>query len=254
MKMFLKRLLPWLLGALAFGLASWQWQFPLTYPYPLALFFFSFVAAAVWLGWGRISWVQGVEKLAPSVLTLVAVGCAFLMAETAPERWMLSLVATAMVTLVLELFFLLTHDPANYPVHGLSHVNIALVPVAAFFTAVTLNGLTTFVHASRWFPLAVFLFLGAFLYLATAHPTANRAHRHRWAWLGALVGLHVGLLTLFLPVAMAVHGTLAAFLFAFPLRVRRYAYHPTPSAGIAWSESIFGVIAFVAVLAMARWV
>jgi hypothetical protein len=71
--------------------------------------------------------------------------------------------------------------------------------------------------------------------------------------LGGFVGLHAGIFNLLLPLAMTVHGALAALIFSVPLRMRRYAYDPVPSNTIAISEGVLAALCFGVLLFTARW-
>jgi hypothetical protein len=254
MRLFFRRCLPWLTAGLAAGFVFWQWQDPLDYPWPLVLFLLWYLLAVVILVWKRLSWRDAVEKTLPSFLTLMAIAFWVLLIETSIERLIILLLFVGIPYLVLELLFLLMYAPARYPVNGLSRVNIAFVPLTAFFLAATFDGLLVFLRLPWWVPVAVFTLVGGLLFLFTAHPTANRPHRWRWAVLGGIIGLHIGILELLLPVSMLVHGALGAFLLAFPLRLRRYAYQPVPSRRLAWSEGLLACLFFVGLLVVSRWI
>lgn len=254
MRTLLVRLLPWLTGIAGALIGYWQWQFPLSYPWPLLSFGVWYLAVLVVLSWNHLGFWEALEKAVPSVISLTTLGFGFLMAESTFERVILTVLFAGVPLLTAELLFLLTRDPARYPVNGLSRVNLTLVPVAAFFLASTLNELWVFIRLPWWIGLSAFTMFGAALYAATAHPTADRLHRGRWAGLGGGIGLHLGILGLLLPISMAAHGALAALLLAFPLRVRRYAYQPVPSVMHVWTESILAIIFFVGLLVSSRWV
>lgn len=257
MIIFLRRLSPWLIAALACLLASWQWQNPLFFPYPLVMVLAVQAAAIGFIGWRRISLGFLVEKMFPSLLAEAVMGGAFLLTENSLERWIVTGLFVGIPLLSLELFFLLVYDPSRYPVNGLSRLNLALLPVASFFLASTVSGLQVFLvdslHLPEWVWPVIFVLFGSVFYLLTAHPSAERAHRERWAWIGALVGLQVGLLGLLMPVGMAVHGAVAALIFSFPLRMRRYAYQPVPPPQLAWAEGVLAIGLFCALLFSSRW-
>lgn len=253
MKILFYRFLPLLSALLAFAAANWQWQHASSYPFPLALSLLWTVAAILLIGWSRLSWSAGLEKMLPTVIALVILGFGFLVAEDSAERWTRTILFAGIPFLALELFFLAAFDPARYPVNGLSRLNLALVPFSAFFFTSTLNGLFVFVRIP-WYtaPLGLMLF-GAVFYFFTSHPTATDAQKRHWGWLGGLIGLHAGLLSLLLPVAMAVHGAIVALMIAFPLRLRRYAYQPVPSEKLAWAEGTLALVLFAGLLLVSRW-
>jgi hypothetical protein len=70
---------------------------------------------------------------------------------------------------------------------------------------------------------------------------------------GALIGMNVGILGVFLPVSMATQGVIAALILCAALRVRRYRYDPRPAVRQARLEGILALIAFVTVLVTAKW-
>lgn len=176
------------------------------------------------------------------------------MVENTLERWALSIFLAAVAYFILELLFLFVYAPSRYPVSSLSRVNIALAPVAAFFIALSFSGLNIFLHLPFWISLLSFIVLIFCLFLFTAHPSADSVHRWRWGWLGGVIGLHLAFLNILLPVGMVVHGAVAAFLTAFPLRIRRYTYQPRPHASVAWSEGVLAFFLFIVILLTSRWI
>lgn len=253
MKWFVMRLLPWLFAGAALFASRWQWLRPLDYPWPLAVFLIAYLCALVFVAWRKLPFFEAVEKLAPSALTLFILAFAFLLVEQNAEKIVVSLLFAFVPCLVLELLFLSVHDPARYPVNGLSRLNIAMIPIAAFYLGATLYGLKVFLRIPGWIVPAAFAALGGLLYYATSHPSADANHKRRWLALGGGLGLHVGFLGLLLPIGMMAHGALSALLLVFPLRLRRYAYQPYPTSGHAWTESLLAVLIFIAILATAQW-
>jgi hypothetical protein len=71
--------------------------------------------------------------------------------------------------------------------------------------------------------------------------------------MGVVIGLQVALFGLLLPLEVWTQGLLAAFLFAVPLRIRRYAFPPAPALRIAIFEAVFVSLFFGALLLTARW-
>jgi len=253
MKFIIFLLLPWLSGGCALLLARLQWAQPLLFPWPLLAALAIHLCATVWIGWRRLSVREAVEKMLPSVLAMAAFGLSLLLLEGAIARYTVTILFAGVSLLSLKLFFLLCWDPQRYPVNALSHVNVALVPLIAFFLGLSLNGLTIFVRLPWWAGVSVFGVTVAALYLVTSHPTADAAHRARWTALGLFVGIQSAILTQVLPGNMLVQGALAALLVALPLRMRRYAYEPKPSRRVAWFEGVLGAGAYMAILLLSRW-
>lgn len=250
------RLLSWITGILGLFVSLWQLDsaHALTYPWPLVFFLGWFLLVAIVLAWRRLTLRDAIEKIFPSVLILATIGLGFLMAETAFERWILVVLYTVIPFLILELLFLFIYAPSRYPVSGLSRSNITLIPLGAFYLGSSLNQLSVFIRLHPWvFFLACILFSGL-TFLLTGHPTASPSHRRRWGILGGIIGLQVAFIGLLLPISIAAHGALTALFVAFPLRLRRYAYQPTPSRRLAWGEGILVFCILIILLVSSRWV
>ncbi|HEU0051022.1 MAG TPA: hypothetical protein VFQ60_03125, partial [Patescibacteria group bacterium] len=185
------RLLSWITGILAIAAAITQWREPLLYPWPLVAFLVWYLLALSLLCFRRLSLRDALEKILPSVFVLISISLSFLLAEGAWEKWIVTGLFALIPFLVLELLFLLTFAPARYPVNGLSHVNVAFVPLGAFFLALAFDGLAVFLRIAPWMTLVAFMLFTAAAFYLTSHPTADHYHRRRWALLGGFVGLHV---------------------------------------------------------------
>lgn len=253
MRILLIRLLPALTGIFAALIGVWQWREPLIYPLPFLLFLVWFVVAGALITRGQVGLSDAMSKLLPAGLALLSLGMGYLLTETSFARLCMIGGLVAVSWLSLELMFLLAWDPSRYPVNAISHVNLALVPVSAFFLAAALNGLTTFINLPRLIVLLIMLIFSALMYLCTAHPTATAADQVRWMLAGALFGLQVGILNELLPVNVFVHGALAALVLVIPLRLRRYAYSPAPSVRLAWGEGVSVCLLFFSLLLLSRW-
>lgn len=253
MPLLLKRFLPALTGLAAFVLLTWQNFQASFYPWLFLASLIVFAFACGFLTWNRIGWKETVGKMLPPFLTLGLLGFCYLIANTDTERWILSLLFVGLSWFALELLFLFVYFPVRYPVHGLSRLNVGIVPVSAFLFVATLNGLSIFLRPPAWTVLLGSVLFGFILFFFTAHSSASDRHTFRWACLGALVGLHVGVLELLLPVSMMVHGALSALFFGFAVRLRRYAHAPHPSVRSAWSESVLALAVFTLVLGTAKW-
>ncbi len=247
------RLLPWLVGAAGFAAAEWTWRHPSDYPWALAAVLVAYVASGIVLGWRRLGAHDLTMKMLTPAVAFVALALASLLAEQPTERIALTILLAVVPGYALELLFLLAHQPSRYPVNGLSRLNLALVPLAAFCFAVGLVGMQIFVQLPKWITLAAFTGVGALLSFLTEHPGVERAIRVRWTAFGALLGLHVGALAVVLPVGLEVIGALAAIAFAWPLRARRYGYEPKPPRSLAAAESAGAMVLFLTILLVSRW-
>lgn len=253
MKWFVMRLLPWLFAGAGLFVARWQWLRPLDYPWPLLVFLVAFLSALAFVAWRKLPLGEAAGTLSPAILTLSILAFAFLLAESNAEKIVISLLFAFIPCLVLELLFLSVHDPARYPVNGLSRLNIAIIPIAAFYLGATLSGVKVFLRIPGWIVPVAFAALGGIFYYVTSHPSADATHKRRWLALGSGLGLHIGFLGLLLPIGMMAHGALSALLLVFPLRLRRYAYQPYPTNGHAWTESLLAFAFFIGILATSQW-
>ncbi|MBM3204704.1 hypothetical protein FJZ48_01840 [Candidatus Uhrbacteria bacterium] len=254
MRILFFRLLSWITGIAGALIAWWQWQHPLTYPWAILLFLVWYALALVLLAAHRLTWRDAFEKIIPSILVMVGVSLGFLMAESNLMRWIISILFVGIPFLVIELLFLMIFAPTRYPVSGLSRVNIMLIPIGAFFFGAVLNEMSVFLRISLWIPLVVLAMFAGLTFFLTSHPSADHHHRKRWGSLGVIVGLHIAMIGLLLPVSMFVHGALASLCIGFPLRLRRYAYAPKPSVHFAWAEGVLGALLFGLLLVTSRWV
>lgn len=261
MKYLFLRLLPWLVGALSLGSAEWVWRHPQDYPWPLLIAMLCALLAGCVLAWRRLSIEDFFNKMLPSALAMGSIAFAFLMPEQAWERGLISLAFAGVPLYALELLFLLTYQPTRYPVNGLSRLNMALVPLSIFCLATGVVGMQTHLRCStadrfcwpNWATVATFVFAGAVFAVLTTHPSSDRNHRIRWSVFGALIGFHIAILCVILPVALSVMGCIAALAVAFPLRARRYTYEPKPPTNLAWAEGLTALFLFVVLVLTSRW-
>lgn len=251
--LLLLRFLPFAVGALNAALFAWQSGSADAYPWialwaPLTVLVAGFLIAgkrmAVW---------QAAERLLPPALALAAGVAGLLLMEGGWARVVLPLMAGSVSFLVLELLFLLVYLPTRYPVNGLSHVNLSLVPVTIWLTQYVAVGLTVFVHESRAIPVIVQTAVAALLFWSTSHVEAAPDGRRRWTALGAWLGLHIGLLGAFLPLRLGLHASLAAILLAIALRSRRYGIMPSVTPQLMRAELAAAVILLGLMVGTARW-
>lgn len=248
------RSLPVLTGVLNALLFFVQARNAEAYPWLVVFTPLTLAASAIAIAWRRRRGLDDVRLMIPAVLALIAGGYGLLLAEGVLALWIIPVVAGYVSYIVLELLFLLTFVSARYPEHGLSHVNITLVPLIFWVTAFTSVGLTVFVNSSQLVPILTMTIVSLLLFYATSHPEAGHGARLRWAWIGGWIGLHIGLLGAVLPVNLIVHGTLAAVIGAFALRVRRYGLLPHVSKRLIVIETIGASVTLIAVLVTAKWV
>ncbi|MEK7655624.1 MAG: hypothetical protein AAB386_03020 [Patescibacteria group bacterium] len=247
------RFLPYLIAALEGVVFVQQILHPLSYPWIVFIGVAALPVAAAVMTFRRVPFMDMLEKMTPSFVLLASLAFGLLLAETRIAYGVI-VVLSIMTTLIsLELLFTLAFNQTRYPVNALSRVNIGYVPIAIWYTAATSSGLLIFLHVSKiWHPVLMVV-LGTILFRTTGHPGATRQQNAIWTALGALIGLHVGLLGLFLPVEMPVHGFIATIVLCSALRVRRYMYDPKPSGNHAWIETASALVAIIAVLSTAKW-
>jgi hypothetical protein len=254
--LILLRLLPFALGVVNAALFLCQARSAGTYPWLAGMAAVLLFASAFLIlrrrGRGMVR--RGGRLIIPSVLVLAICGYALLLAEGAFALWVIPLFAGVITFVGLELLFLSTFVSARYPVNGLSHLNLSLVPVAFWLTAFTSAGLTVFINSSRLIPIFTMTLMSFAIFYWTSHPEAGSVSRRRWAFLGGWLGFQLGLIGAAISVDLVLHGTLAALCGAFAVRARRYGIMPPVPRKLIIAESLFFIIFLAAVLATARWV
>ncbi len=250
---FIYRLLP-ATTALAVGILYYvQFENSLAYPWIAILGTLSVVFVAWLMSRTRVSLVDMVEKMLPTFLLLGVLVFGMLLSEGELAKWSIIVLSVLSSFLSLELLFLLSFMPSRYPVNGLSHVNIALVPFILWYTVSTSVGLIAFLHSSKWIYVALVAVVSVILFRTTGHPGATKEQNVIWMFIGAAVGLHIGLLSVMLPLSMAVQGAMACLIFCIVLRMRRYLYHPIPSKQQAWMEGLAALVLILTLITTSRW-
>jgi hypothetical protein len=247
------RLLPFFTAFFEVAVFVQQIKNPLQYPWIVLAGVGFLPFASLCIAWRRIRFFDWLEKMMPSFVLLAALAFALLLSEGAFANTVIVVIAALSSLISLELLFILAFDPSRYPVNGLSRVNIGYVPIAIWYVAANSSGLLIFMHMERFWHVLIMVILGAVLFRTTGHPGATREQNAVWIFVGSLIGLHAGLLGIFLPLSMAMHGIIATILLCTALRARRYMYDPKPTIRQAWAEGIGAVIALVAALATAKW-
>lgn len=251
--MLLYRLLPFLIALLEAAVFWWQIRNPLTFPWIVILGIFALPAATIAIAWKRIPLRDAFERMLPSWILLLALAFALLLIEGPFAVGAVVFLSGLSTFISLELLFLLVYDPPRYPVNGISHANIAFVPLAVWYAASTSVGLLVFLHTPPVWHVMVMVVLGAVLFRTTGHAGASLHEKAVWSLIGAIVGAHVGLLGIMLPLSMPMHGLIAAVIMSAALRVRRYVYAPRPSTKQAWIEGAAAILLFISSLATAKW-
>lgn len=233
-------------------LSRWQfvaWQtFPLLYGISALIF----IASAALIGYRTLApreWI----KVIPPIVTFLIAGGAALLVENGIQQTVFSFFVSGLAYLTLELLYLLGHEPSKYPVHGLSRLNLALIPLGMFFLAMTLSGLQAFIRFPFWTSPFFGLAYGAITFACTAHHASDKEQDRRWVLMGLFVGAHAGILAMLLPLDVIASGVIAALLFALPFRARRYAHDPKPNRHSAYVESSLFLACFLSVILFSRW-
>jgi len=247
------RILPLFIGLLQAGLFWWQKKLPGTYPWLVVVAALSLPLASIAISWGRIKFGDLIEKMAPTFVLVAVLGFALLLVERSWETYLLTGLAAVSSFVSFELLFLVARNPAAYPVNGLSHVNVAYVPLAVYYAVSTSSGLLVFLQSAGLWHVALCTALGVILFRTTGHPGASRQQNGVWMAVGGLVGAEVGLVGLLLPLGLSAQGLVSTLIICGALRVRRYLYAPKPSRRLAWGEGLVGLVLFIVVLATAKW-
>jgi len=248
----LLRSLPLLAALSILFLSRWQFIAWRTFPYLYLASVAIFILAAAIIGYKRLAWREWV-KVIPAVVTFCIAGGAVLLVEIGIQQTLFSFFISGLAYLTLELLYLLGLEPSKYPVHGLSRLNLALIPLGMFFLGMTLSGLQAFIRFPFWTSPFFGLAYGMLMFYCTAHHTADREHSRRWMFMGLLVGVHAGILSMLLPLDVIASGVVAALIFAMPFRARRYAHDPKPKRQTALIETFLFSACLIAVILFSRW-
>lgn len=251
--MLLLRLLPYF-TPLVVAVTGWLgWRYPAFFPWMFVLGFAVVFLAASAIAWRRVRMADFLEKMAPTFLLMAALAFSSILVEGTLAHIAWLVIAALGSGLSLELLFLYAYDPLRYPVNGLSHVNIGYIPIIAWYAASTSSGLIMFLHTDRVWHVVLMVVLSVMMFRTTGHPGATREQNAVWSLFGGLVGLHVGLLGIVLPLSLSMQGVVAAVIISASLRVRRYMYDPKPSFRQGWMELSFASVALLSVLSTAKW-
>ncbi|MBU2566351.1 hypothetical protein KKG46_02200 [Patescibacteria group bacterium] len=250
---FFYRLFSFICSALVVSFFYFQFKDPFDYPYIVLIGVVIVPVAAILMARKRITYYDLLEKMLPLFVLLGVLVFAMLLAEKDLVRWMIIIVGGGSTFISLELLYYLIFMPSRYPVHGLAKMNIVYVPFIVWYFVSTSVGLMTFLHSSAWIHVVVMFLLGILIFRTTGHPEATKEQNRRWMFIGGLVGLHLGLLNVMLPISMLVQGAFSMLILGMILRMRRYLYHPIPSKYQAWAEGVVAIIMIVIVMSTTRW-
>jgi hypothetical protein len=247
------RILPFLIALCEAAVFTEQLRHPLSYPWLVLIGVCALPLASLTISWGRVRFLDMLEKMTPTFVLIACLAFALLLAEGRGPQAAIVIIASLATLASLELLFLLAFNPARYPVHGLSRVNIAYVPIAIWYAASTSSGLLTFLQMSRIIHVLILVALGAVLFRTTGHPQSSRRENTVWSFVGAIVGANVGMLGLLLPLSMPMQGIVAVVFLCAVLRARRYKYDPKPPKRQAWTEAVVAIATFTILLITAKW-
>jgi hypothetical protein len=251
MALFLQ-LLPVIVGALNAALFFIQLSLPSAFPWIAAPVPFIFALTAIGL-FGKQRRYANILSVLPPTVTLVACAYGLLLTEGALSHWMIPLFVGCLSYYLLHLIFLSVFVPARYPVNGMTHANLAMVPIAFWLTAFTSFGLMVFMNVPRWIPVAVMTATCFLLFYGTSHPESEKKTKWRWAILGSWIGMQIGILLAVLPISMESVAALSALMGGFILRVRRYGIAPHIAKRIVMIETLVALGLLILILALASW-
>lgn len=251
--MLLLRVLPVIAGLAGGSLFFAQARDATSYPWVLMPVILVYVGSAIAIHWKRWQGIEQIRSLIPSCVALVVLGGGLLLTEGLIAHWLIPIFAGLILYAVFELRFLHAFVPARYPVNGISHINLFLVPFVFWIAGYTSVGLVVFMLANKWIPVGAMALLGFVLFYSTSHAEATLVHRWRWTWLGTWIGFQIGLLELFLPLNLFVHAAIAALCAGYALRVRRYGIQPPISDRFMLTESVGAMLLLGALVATSRW-
>lgn len=256
MNALLLRIAPMLVGIATYFLYEWQWRVPLAYPWALILCVVLYIGVVARMAWARDERWMVLWKSLPMVFFLLAATVCAVMLEEVFWRQVLSFFVGVTSYMALELLFLHLYHSSRYPVNGLTHLELGLIPVTNALLAWGVVGVRIFAKTlapPTWSVPLVFACVNMLAFAVTSHPDASAYSRYVWIGFAAFTGFSIGLLLLFLPLAMPAQAFLAALLIALPLRLRRYEFRPQLSRATAYLEAGIAFIAFFALLLLSRW-
>ncbi|MCW1892412.1 MAG: hypothetical protein KIH65_004200 [Candidatus Uhrbacteria bacterium] len=247
------RLLPLIIGMISAGCFAMQAQYANWYPWILVPAFIVFIGGIATMFRQRHWGWEDVRLAVPALMAFAAAGFGMLLVEGWLRYWGIPLFVGLVSYLLVELLFLSTFYASKYPVNGMTHMNLALVPVIFWLLAYTSSGLLVFMNTQRFSPMILFAVVGGVLWYVTAHPEATPESRLRWTLIGAWISTQIGMIIAIVPLRMEVHAMIASICGAAALRVRRYGIAPPIPRNMILLE-VIGMILFLAAVAFtAAW-
>ncbi len=248
------RLLPFVVGGICAVFFGMQARYAEWYPWILAPALVAFLGGvALMLQKGRRRGWGDLRLVIPSLLALLSAGFGMLLLEGSLRYWGIPIFVGLISFLILELLFLSAFFASKYPVNGMTHLNLALVPLIFWMSAYTLSGMLVFVNTHRGLPIVFLGVAGGVLWHVTAHPEASGESRRRWTLIGTWMGMQVGMLIAIVPLRMEVHAMIAALCGAIALRVRRYGIAPPIPRRTILLEAVIGTALLIVVASTATW-
>ncbi|MFA5129934.1 MAG: hypothetical protein WC477_03360 [Patescibacteria group bacterium] len=250
---FFFQFLPLLCAIANAGLFFFQVQSPNSYPWMIVFPPILTFGAMILMVWRKRRNISEWRAMIPLIFTLSASGYALLLSEGIVSHWIIPIFVGCATWYLLHLMFVSIFLPARYPVNGISHANLALVPVALWFTAYTSYGLMVFINVSRLIPPGVMTLSCFLLFYGTSYASGATASRWRWTLIGTWIGLQIGILINAMPSSMETIGALAALCGGYALRVRRYGIFPLIPKRMMLIEALSAGGLLVLILALAAW-
>lgn len=246
------RLSPWFVAVVSALVSSWQWRAPALYPWPLVMGLCVYVIALIALLWRSSAWRAGAIALLPAFFSMTMIGFGHLMIEETVLRVSTTAVFAFIPWLALELGWFMLYESHHYPARAFTRLNLALVPLSMWYLLTTLQGIQVFLQILSGMLMALCVFATVLWFVITIRSWKDQREK-RWIWASLVIGGHVALLLVLLPVSMPVQGALAALLVALPLRLRHLVHERGPFFRALWLEGGLLCVLWIGILFSARW-
>lgn len=246
------RVSPWIVAGFAALLSSWQWRSPTLYPWPLVAALCAYILGSIALLWRSSAWRSGAVALLPAFLAMFVIGFGHLLIEETGLRLWTTFLFAFIPWLALELGWFMLYESHHYPAKAFVRLNLALVPISTWYLLTTLQGIRVFLQVLPSGLMTVCVFMTVLWFVITLRSWRD-AREKRWLWASLVIGVHVALLLVVLPISMPVQGAIAALLIALPVRLRHLAHERRPFfRGLLLEGGALGLL-WMGVLLSARW-